>query len=39
MAERLIEAAQRGLWEHPKPETVEALNEIYLRNESVLESR
>ncbi len=39
MAERLIEAAQRGLWEEPKPETIEALNEIYLRNESVLESR
>jgi len=39
MAERLIEAAQRGLWEDPKPETIGALNEIYLRNESVLESR
>jgi len=39
MAERLIEATQRGLWDDPKPETVEALNEIYLRNESVLESR
>ena len=39
MAERLIEAAKRGLWEDPKPETIEALNEIYLRNESVLESR
>jgi cobaltochelatase CobN len=39
MAERLIEAVDRGLWEHPEPETVEALKEIYLRNESVLESR
>jgi cobaltochelatase CobN len=39
MAERLIEAAQRGLWEDPRPETIEALNEIYLRNESALESR
>jgi cobaltochelatase CobN len=39
MAERLIEAAQRGLWEDPAPETIAALNEIYLRNESVLESR
>ena len=39
MAERLLEAVQRGLWEGPKPETVEALNEIYLKNESVLESR
>ena len=39
MAERLIEAVDRGLWEQPNPETVEALKEIYLRNESVLESR
>ncbi|GAC1466973.1 MAG: cobaltochelatase subunit CobN [Isosphaeraceae bacterium] len=39
MAERLIEAVQRGLWENPRPETVESLNEIYLHNESILESR
>jgi cobaltochelatase CobN len=39
MAERLLEAVDRGLWEEPKPETVEALKEIYLRNESLLESR
>jgi cobaltochelatase CobN len=39
MAERLIEAVDRGLWEAPNPETVEALKELYLRNESVLESR
>jgi cobaltochelatase CobN len=39
MAERLIEAVDRGLWEEPNPETVAALKEIYLRNESVLESR
>ena len=39
MAERLIEAAQRGLWENPQPETLEALHEIYSRNETVLESR
>jgi cobaltochelatase CobN len=39
MAERLLEAADRGLWERPAPETVEALREIYLRNESLLESR
>lgn len=39
MAERLIEAVDRGLWEAPNPETVSALKEIYLRNESVLESR
>ncbi|WP_083671027.1 cobaltochelatase subunit CobN [Singulisphaera sp. GP187] len=39
MAERLIEAVDRGFWETPNPETVEALKELYLRNESVLESR
>ena len=39
MAERLLEAVDRGLWERPEPETVEALKAIYLQNESVLESR
>jgi cobaltochelatase CobN len=39
MAERLLEAVDRGLWEQPSPETVEALKALYLRNESVLESR
>jgi cobaltochelatase CobN len=39
MAERLLEAVDRGLWEQPDPSTVEALREIYLRNESVLERR
>ncbi len=39
MAERLLEAVDRGLWEQPEPATVEALREIYLRNESVLERR
>ncbi|HEX8203264.1 MAG TPA: cobaltochelatase subunit CobN, partial [Isosphaeraceae bacterium] len=39
MAERLLEAVDRGLWEQPDPETVEALKSIYLRNESVLERR
>jgi cobaltochelatase CobN len=39
MAERLLEAVDRGLWEQPDPATVEALKSIYLRNESVLERR
>ena len=39
MAERLIEAVDRGLWEAPSPATVAALKDVYLRNESVLESR
>jgi cobaltochelatase CobN len=39
MAERLLEAADRGLWEEPSPETMDALKGIYLKNESALESR
>jgi len=39
MAERLLEAVDRGLWEQPDPATVESLREIYLRNESALERR
>jgi cobaltochelatase CobN len=39
MAERLLEAVERGLWEQPAEQTVEALKEIYLQNESVLENR
>jgi cobaltochelatase CobN len=39
MAERLLEAVDRGLWAEPDPATVEALRALYLRNESVLESR
>ncbi len=39
MAERLIEAADRGMWEQPDAGTLEALKEVYLKNESALESR
>ena len=39
MAERLLEAVDRGLWEQPSPETFEALKAIYLQNEGVLEGR
>ncbi len=39
MAERLLEAVDRGLWEHPEPDTVDKLKAIYLQNEGVLESR
>ncbi len=39
MAERLLEAVDRGLWEKPEEGTVERLKEIYLRNEGVLEGR
>jgi cobaltochelatase CobN len=39
MAERLLEAADRGLWETPSHETLEGLKAVYLRNEHELEGR
>ncbi|GAA2525048.1 cobaltochelatase subunit CobN [Pilimelia columellifera] len=37
ITERLIEAANRGMWEHPEPETLAALQELYLSTEGDLE--
>ncbi|MFC6093477.1 cobaltochelatase subunit CobN [Saccharothrix lopnurensis] len=37
IAERLLEAANRGMWEHPDPNTLEALQAIYLQTEGDLE--
>ncbi|MEV0897548.1 cobaltochelatase subunit CobN [Actinoplanes sp. NPDC049802] len=37
IAERLLEAADRRLWESPEPETLAALRELYLRTEGDLE--
>ncbi|QXJ20268.1 cobaltochelatase subunit CobN [Actinomadura graeca] len=37
IAERLLEAADRGMWEHPEPETLEALKRLYLEVEGDLE--
>ncbi|WP_211216278.1 cobaltochelatase subunit CobN [Longispora albida] len=37
IAERLLEAADRGLWEHPEPATLEALRQAYLETEGDLE--
>ena len=37
ITERLLEAAARGLWEHPEPTTLDALQELYLRTEGDLE--
>jgi cobaltochelatase CobN len=37
IAERLLEAADRGLWEAPSPESLEALREAYLEVEGELE--
>jgi cobaltochelatase CobN len=37
ITERLLEAADRGLWEHPEPETLAGLRQAYLDTEADLE--
>ncbi|WP_280331877.1 cobaltochelatase subunit CobN [Nocardia wallacei] len=37
IAERLLEAAERKLWEHPEPETLDRLRQVYLETEGELE--
>ncbi|MCS6851688.1 MAG: cobaltochelatase subunit CobN [Gemmataceae bacterium] len=37
MIERLLEAAERGLWQHPEPETMRQLSERYGASEAWLE--
>ena len=39
IAERLLEAAHRGLWAEPKPQTLDALQAVYLQSETLLEAR
>jgi cobaltochelatase CobN len=39
IAERLLEANERGLWEQPKQETLEALRGVLLDSETLLEAR
>ncbi|HTU91830.1 MAG TPA: cobaltochelatase subunit CobN [Gemmataceae bacterium] len=39
IAERLLEAAQRSLWESPAPETLDALRTTLLDSETMLEAR
>ncbi len=39
MAERLLEAAKRELWEQPAPETIDALRRIAAETETLLEMR
>ena len=39
IGERLLEAAERGLWSEPDPEDLEALKRAYLENEGMLEER
>ncbi|MET7397581.1 cobaltochelatase subunit CobN [Dactylosporangium sp. NPDC005572] len=38
ITERLLEAADRGLWEHPAPETLDGLRQAYLDTEGDLEA-
>jgi cobaltochelatase CobN len=37
MIERLLEAAERGLWEQPEPQTLDQLHQLYGANEAWLE--
>ncbi|TDD34681.1 cobaltochelatase subunit CobN [Actinomadura sp. KC06] len=37
IAERLLEAAERGMWEHPDPDVLQGLQEVYLKAEGDLE--
>jgi cobaltochelatase CobN len=39
IAERLLEAAQRGLWEQPRAETLEALRDELVQSETLVEER
>lgn len=39
ISERLMEAAQRGMWEEPSVETLEALRQTLLKTDSMLEGR
>ncbi len=39
ITERLLEAAQRGLWNEPHPETFDALQNTFLSMEAILEER
>jgi len=39
ISERLLEAAQRGLWSEPDPETLDALKDVLLESETALEAR
>lgn len=39
IAERLLEAAHREMWEQPNPETLDALREVAMETETVLEAQ
>jgi cobaltochelatase CobN len=37
ITERLLEAADRSMWQQPRPRTLDALRQVYLRTEGDLE--
>ena len=37
MSERMLEAIQRGMWNNPSKETIEALKEIYKKSDNITE--
>jgi len=39
ISERLLEAAERGMWQHPDESMIDALREAYLRAEDDLEGK
>ena len=39
ISERLLEAAQRGLWSEPDERDLEALKQVYMENEGMLEEK
>ncbi len=39
IVERLLEAANRGMWANPAPQMLEALKSLYMRSETNLEAR
>lgn len=39
IAERLLEAASRGMWAEPQAQTLEQLRQLYLHSETLLEAR
>jgi cobaltochelatase CobN len=38
ITERLLEAAERGMWEHPEPDSLDALRQVFLETEGDLEA-
>jgi cobaltochelatase CobN len=38
ISERLLEAADRGMWQHPEQSTLDALRSVYLSTEGDLEA-